>query len=952
MEIPAEKRPAFLDAACEGDAELRRQVEELLCAEMSGRQLLEEPLLEQLAQDIAVSPGRLDLAGKQFHHYRVLSRIGAGGIGEVWLAKDLRLGRKVALKLLLPISAADPQQILRFEREARAASSLNHPNIVTIYEVGTAEGFEFIAQEFVEGGTLRQRLARGAMPLAAVLDVGAQVSSALAAAHAAGIIHRDIKPENIMLRPDGLLKVLDFGLARSIGRSHSAPAGNTSNLSITRPGLVIGTAKYMSPEQARGFPVDERSDIFSLGIVLYEIASGVPPFGGRTSSDVVAAILAQDPQPISRRMPGTPSPFEAVLKKCLEKDPAKRYASAQSLRLELERLLYSANNPKDGAPASRELLAMRDNTARRLALGARMRKRGPWQIAAAVLIVALALLAFRIYSARPPARAPSVGSMSIARLITQGPVADAAISRDGEYVAYFLDEAGGQSLWLRKISGSMETKVLSAQPGRHTSLAFSAFGDYLTWLQNTGNGGFALYRMALHGGKPVRLRDGLNSAVAFSPDGGRYAYFQIDPIQRVSALMVTNTEGGSGRAVDTRQYPRYFSRYGLAWSPDGRYIACFVGDATAYTNHAFHLVKVGVANGRERRVGARDWLWAGSMAWPASGTILAAATEQLDDAYQIWSISVPDGAVARVTNDLSDYSRVGASASAKTIVAIQTQSSVDLWLLPHGDAGRAVPITSGGVREFNSLAWTPDGRIVYSALAGEDRNIWIVNASGGNLRQLTSGLGDKREVAVTSDGKYILYHAEGTIWRMNLDGGDPVQLTHGPDDVHPDPSRDSRSVLYASFRDWSPGIAGKPTLWRVSIDGSTPVPVSDIAASVPRFSPDGKLIVCAYFPGLDPQLSPSDVAILSSRGGEPLRVFDRLPPSHSFASWAPGSQAIEFSRSDNIWRMPIGGVVPQRLTAFTDGSIAGYAWSPDGQELAIARGNTTRDIVLIRGPGN
>jgi Tol biopolymer transport system component len=311
--------------------------------------------------------------------------------------------------------------------------------------------------------------------------------------------------------------------------------------------------------------------------------------------------------------------------------------------------------------------------------------------------------------------------------------------------------------------------------------------------------------------------------------------------------------------------------------------------------------------------------------------------------------------VTRVTNDLSNYSRISASAGAKTILAVQTQSSADLWVLPGGASDHAVQIGSD-VRGFNSLAWTPDGRVVYSALAGDFRNVWAVDAANGNLSQLTTGPGDKQELAVTPDGKYILYHSLGDIWRMNVDGSNPLRLTDGPDDVHPDPSRDSRFVLYASFRDWSPGIAGKPTLWRVPIDGGKPVPLSSIAASAPRLSPDGKLIACAYFPGLDPQLSPSDAAILSSQGGVPFKVFDRLPFGHGFVSWAPDSRAIEFTEfgegADNIWRMPISGGTPRPITGFTTGSIAGFAWSPDGKKLAVARGNTTRDIVLIKTPAS
>jgi serine/threonine protein kinase/Tol biopolymer transport system component len=951
LELPEEKRSAFLEAECAGDPELRRQLEQLLGAHTSENTLMQAPLLEQLAQDIVTTPAGANLAGKQFHHYQILSRIGAGGIGEVWLAKDLRLGRQVALKVLSPISAADPEQIRRFEREARAASSLNHPNIVTIYEVGSAEGLEFIAQEFVEGETLRQRLACGPMPFAEVLDIGAQAASALAAAHGAGIIHRDMKPENIMMRPDGLLKVLDFGLARSVVRTHPGRSSEAGNLSITRPGFVIGTAKYMSPEQARGMPLDERSDIFSLGIVLYEIASGIPPFRGRTSSDIVAAILAQDPQPISDRMPDVPRRFEAVLRKCLEKDPGKRYGSAQDLRLDLERLLHAIEKPTEDTPAPQALLKTRDKAARRLAFGMPRWNLWPWAVAGMVA-AALALAGWWISPRGQRVTAISAESDVMTRMITQGTVADTAISPHGDFVAYFLDEPGGQSLWLRKIAGSQERRILAPEPGGHTGLAFSSSGKHVTWLRSAGDGGFALYRMPVEGGTAVLLRNGLNSAVAFSPDGDQYGYFQIDPIQRESALMVANTHGTGVRTIAVRERPRYFSRYGLAWSPDRRYIACFEGDASSYTEHAFHLTEIRVADGKERRLGTRDWLWAGSMTWPAPGIILASATTRLDDAYQIWSVSVPDGAVSKVTNDLSNYSRIGASEGAQTIIAIQTQSSVDQWALPGGAADRAVRITSGDVRGFNSLAWTPDGRIVYSALAGDYRNIWMVGPSGENLRQLTSGAGDKAEVNVTPDGKYILYHSVGSIWRMNLDGSHPLELTHGPDDVHPDASSDSRFVFYASFRDWCPGIAGKPTLWRVPINGGDPVRISEIAASVPRVSPDGKLLMCAYFPALDPQLSSSDVAVLRSQGGEPVKVFDNLPASHSFASWGPGGRAIEFSRfdkgSDNIWRMPLTAGSPHPVTAFTTGSIAGYAWSRDGAKLAVARANTTRDIVLIR----
>jgi len=259
------------------------------------------------------------------------------------------------------------------------------------------------------------------------------------------------------------------------------------------------------------------------------------------------------------------------------------------------------------------------------------------------------------------------------------------------------------------------------------------------------------------------------------------------------------------------------------------------------------------------------------------------------------------------------------------------------------------------VRSFNSLAWTPDEHIVYSALAGRYRNIWSIDSAGGNLRQLTSGPDNKYEVAATADGRYILYHSAGAIWRMNADGTHPLRLTWGANDVHPEPSADSKSVYYASFRDWAPGMGGQPTLFRVPVDGGQPAQLSDIAASMPRVSPDGRFVACEYFPDLDPQYSADNIALLNSAGGEPIRVFDKLPAGRGAVSWAPGGLALEFAVDravGNVWQLPLSGGPAHPITNFRDNRIFGYAWSRDGERLALCRGGTTRDIVIIHASAN
>jgi TolB-like protein/tetratricopeptide (TPR) repeat protein len=352
LELEAEERDAFLERECAGDAELRREVASLIRSHEDGGGVIDEPALAfaagLLAEDMAEQVVGQTLAGR----YRVLSLLGAGGMGRVYLAEDAELGRRVALKFLPEHLTHDAQQALRFRQEARAASALNHPNIITVYGIEEAGGTSVIASEYIEGETLRARLSRGALPPAETLDIAAQIASALRAAHEAGIVHRDVKPENVMLRPDGYVKVLDFGIAKLAPRSAAEGNGQNGSTFRTAPGLIMGTDRYMSPEQARGRDVDARSDVWSLGCVIYEMLSGVPPFTGETASDVVAAVLKTEPAPLPQVATGTPGELQRIVGKCLEKDREGRYPSAEELSTDLRRLQKRLEAGDAGAVAS------------------------------------------------------------------------------------------------------------------------------------------------------------------------------------------------------------------------------------------------------------------------------------------------------------------------------------------------------------------------------------------------------------------------------------------------------------------------------------------------------------------------------------------------------------------------------------------------------------------------
>jgi serine/threonine protein kinase len=338
LERTAEERPAFLAEACGDDTALLAKVEALVAADGQPGSFMDAPAYAVAAETLTQS-STAALVGQRIGHYQVLALLGSGGMGDVYLARDTRLGRKVALKLLPDYLTDDEGRIRRFRQEARAASALNHPNVLTIYEIEQADGRYFISTEFVEGETLRQHLKGGSLGACEALGVALQIAAALSHAHQAGIIHRDIKPENVMLDAEGRVKVLDFGLAKYTQPLSDVAADDANTKSVqTVPGMLMGTTAYMSPEQVRGLAVDARTDVWSLGVVLYEMLAGRKPFGGQTSSDVLVAVLEHEPEPLPGEDADVPDELRRIVGKALRKDREKRYQTSRDLALDLESL--------------------------------------------------------------------------------------------------------------------------------------------------------------------------------------------------------------------------------------------------------------------------------------------------------------------------------------------------------------------------------------------------------------------------------------------------------------------------------------------------------------------------------------------------------------------------------------------------------------------------------------
>jgi serine/threonine protein kinase/Tol biopolymer transport system component len=919
-------------------------------------------------------------AGSSIGPYRVRSRLGQGGMGVVYLADDTRLGRKVALKLLPANVTADAGRLKRFEQEARAASALNHPNILTIFEVGHADGEHYIAAEYVEGETLRQRLGRGRLPLKDALDVALQVGTALAAAHKAGIVHRDVKPENVILRPDGYAKVLDFGLAKL---SEPPARGSEESPTLARietdPGTVLGTATYMSPEQACGDVVDARSDIFSLGVVLYEMLAGAPPFRGASTAETMAGILKTEPEPLARAAAETPPELQRIVSKALRKDREERYqfvkemvVDLKAVRRELDAGVSSSTMPSPPLGASAVELRTPSPTVTQPAASSAEYlvgevKRHPWlafvATAAAVAAIAAAAALFQ-RTARGRAGVP-LQPMRIARLTNSGRIGGAAISADGRYAVFVVLERGQYGIALRQVTTSSTTVIVPPGDEVLSVPVFSRDGDYVYYLKSMGPGLTpnlrSLHRVPTLGGTSQKVIAHVSSGVSFSPDGRKIAFWRLVPGKGPGSLIVAGADGSDEKAIASGSGLAFaFLSGGPQWSPDGTQIAWPVVEVTAAEPLAV-IALMPVTGGQERRLSDSSWTTITGFAWLPDGSalLLAGANESTNYRSQIWRVSHPDGHAQPLTSDVSSYAGISLTADGRTLLAVQADAVSRIWVTAPGQTKDAKPIGSGRDDGFFSLSWTPDGRIVH---ATRDNDIWVMDADGGAARLLTPDWHTNRAPTVSPDGRYVVFESwrgsyvqpptKDRLWRMDLDGGNPIHLASaGGNPNMPVVTPDGRTVIYVSSTPVSTGST-LPTLGSVSIDGGPPQKLNDRYSRSPAVSPDGTRIAAFY--RAEPATPPEKIAVFPITGGEPALVLDA--PRGIVAGplvplrWMPDGRGVTYTVDrggvGNLWLQPMDGGSPRQITDFGEDSIFSHAWSPDGR-LAVARGTINRDAVLI-----
>jgi serine/threonine protein kinase len=908
VELPVAERAKFAEEACAGDEDLRRELLSLLAAEQEAGDFMESPALDIAAKAIAqeqVSDTQTSYIGRELGAYKIEKLLGVGGMGEVYLAHDAKLKRQVALKILPPQFISDPERVKRFERESRAVSALNHPNLITIYDIGVSDGVHYIATEFVAGKTVRDLIDEG-LKMRDALAIATQVAEALGAAHHAGIFHRDIKPENIMVRPDGYVKVLDFGLAKL---SEPATTGglNLSSAHETEPGLLMGTLAYMSPEQAAGDEVDERSDIWSLGVVLYEMMTGSSPTKGANRLETLGAILSKEPLNVSDSHPPLPPELDHILGKALEKDRELRYQTASDFRADLKRLKREIDSspslPGDGGRRVRQNLSAVASRAkpwfrRTLVLGA----------LAVVIVLALGgwLLAPKWFAKKAAAGPDWSRARNVQLTIKEASELFSSLAPDGKSFVYVsFNETGNTDIYWQRVGGKNPTNLTKDSSQSETTPAFSPDGNLIAFHSAREPSG--LYIMEATGENTRRLSD-IGYHPSWSPDGKQivvgteWVGVHSNKSTSRSALWIIDVATGGKRLLTEGDAAQ------PSWSPGGGRIAYWYWS----TEGRGDIATIPAAGGAPVRVtteDSTDW----NPTWSPDGKYIYFASDR-SGSMSLWRIAVDEktGAVLSLAEAVPTPSRyplsISFSRDGKLLAYVRYESMANLQSIAFDASsgnvtGEPVWVTRG----FTGISHpqlSPDGEHYvarWPRLTQED--IAIFNKDGSNWRALTDDKFQDRRPRWFPDGRRVAFSSDRSgvnqIWSINADGTGLQQLTFadGNGASLPVLSPDGKNLAYLQITDQGARVfvMNLTKRWQEQNPEQLPPVTAFKGYFVPNdWSPDGDKLIGTF---VDEDRSDAGVGTYSfSSGG-----YERLTDMGGYPSWLKDGRKFIFIQKTTIY---------------------------------------------------